>query len=448
MDLYIPKDLTEERALSISKALPGSRNKDCLQAAKNITNKNAYAIPPFGTIQYPNLIDWDDNRSRAYSRLIHGFTFLGCLTDAFVNTGDIKYLEKGMALIKDWIGKHTYETKKETMAYHDETTALRLQYWQKYYIYAKGIVSNDEIEILEERMWITAALLEEDSFHSTGTNHGMFQDIALLLFSIYFEGEQKDLCNRYKNISVTRLKDYFKFVFTKDGVHKEHSPSYHLLIVSNIKALVDWMEEIDQAIAEEFSNIYLKAMDYATYIIRPDGYLPPICDTEAKLVRNGSARKLFDSEEYLYSVTSGEKGIPPQETDKVFPEAGYAIFRDDWNNKEDATYVLFAAAYNTNYHKHSDDLNLYIYSKREIITEAGPNGYNYKDPFTKYAYSSFAHNTLIVDGIGLPRTDGNYEGVYLSDYKIAQDISEATGINRRYEGVEHKRRVVYKKWLC
>lgn len=113
--------------------------------------------------------------------------------------------------------------------------------------------------------------------------------------------------------------------------------------------------------------------------------------------------------------------------------------------KEKATYVLFTAAYNADYHKHSDDLNVYIYSDGEIITEAGPNGYNYQDSFTKYAYSSFAHNTLIIDGKGLPRTDKQYDKVYVSDYCISKDEAEATGVNLRYEGVKHTRNVKYPK---
>lgn len=156
-------------------------------------------------------------------------------------------------------------------------------------------------------------------------------------------------------------------------------------------------------------------------------------------------KDLYESDQYLYVVTKGKKGKAPTEDDKVFPKSGYAIFRNDWSKEEKATYVLFTAAYHVDYHKHSDDLNLYIYSNGEIITEAGPNGYNYKDPFTEYAYSSFAHNTLIVDGKGLPRTDRQYEKVYLSDYEINKDKVEATGINLRYTGVEHSRTVSYMK---
>jgi hypothetical protein len=445
--LFVPPNLTYEQVEAALKVLPGSRNKDYMAAANNIVNNNAYTLPPFGTTKYQKLIDWEDNKSRSYLRLIHGHTFLGCLTEAFRETNDPKFLIKGLDLINDWIKSNPYETKQGTMAFHDETTALRLQYWLRFYIFAAKSLELKQLESLKQAMWNTAELLSRDFFHSTNTNHGMFQDVALLLFAEYFYWENQTKCHFYREIALRRLKQYFTSTFTVEGVHKEHSPSYHMLVASYIKMLLGWMEKakIGEDAISEFYDIYKKSEEFSIYIIRPDGFFPPICDTEAKSVAESSYNKLYDSDEFMFAITKGAVGKPPIENDKVFIESGYAIFRDDWGKKDKCTYVLFSAAYNTNYHKHSDDLNLYIYSEGEIITEAGPNGYNYQDPYTKYAYSSFAHNTLVVDGKGLPRNDGNYDKVYLSDYKISSNTVEATGVNLRYQGVKHTRNVRYLK---
>lgn len=443
MELYIPAGMTVEKVQAILTVLPGNRNKDYVKAANLMIEKNTYMIPPFGSSSYSNLINWNEQRERGYLRLIHGHTFLGCLIAAYNDTGDMKYIKKSIELIKDWINNHSFELHQHSMAFHDETTALRLQYWLRFYIFTRQVLSEEEIILLEKSMEDTAKLLSEDFFHATNTNHGVFQDRALLTYASYFKGENPSL-EKYIKLAVTRLKDYFEKVFTEEGVHKEHSPSYHLLVASNIKKLANWMKEFDKEVSLIFNKIYKKTEEYAIHIIRPDGSLPPICDTEANLVGN-NYKDLYESDQYLYAVTKGKKGKAPTEDDKVFPKSGYAIFRNDWSKEEKATYVLFTAAYHVDYHKHSDDLNLYIYSNGEIITEAGPNGYNYKDPFTEYAYSSFAHNTLIVDGKGLPRTDRQYEKVYLSDYEINKDKVEATGINLRYTGVEHSRTVSYMK---
>lgn len=446
MQYYTPDNLTYQRVEGIINALPRSRNKDYLNSAKQIIDNNVYLLPPFGRVKFPHLIDWKDNRSRSFSRLLHGFTFLGCLTDAFIETKNPIFIEKSLELINDWIKIHNYEVHKETMAYHDETTAVRMQYLLRFFIVTREyLLIRDSKRILNE-MEITAKLLLSDKFHATNTNHGMFQDIALLLYGLYFTEKKGDIYSNYISVAVKRLKDYFEDTFTTDGVHKEHSPAYHLMVASSIKRLVVWMEDIDSNIAESFKQILANTESYSTHIIRPDGYIPQIADTELKPIIDTSYKNLYSSDSYKYAVTSGREGIEPNEESIVFKDAGYAIFRDSWCLKEKATYIVFMAAYNANYHKHSDDLNLLIYKDGEIISEAGPNGYNYKEPHTRYAYSSFAHNTLIVDGISLPRVDGKFDQVYIEDYSLDNpDMPWVTGVNNRYEGVTHKRKVIYQK---
>ncbi|RWZ59152.1 alginate lyase family protein [Halobacillus fulvus] len=429
----------------IYKALPGSRNKDHMKSADLILDQDTYMIPPFGVFEYPNGIEWDEESSRGFLRLLHGHSFLGCLTAAYESTGEFKYLNKAKKIVLEWVEQFDYEHSKNSMAFHDETTALRLNYWIKLHMLLnyEGSTEKEDIKLLERNMWETADLLSMDYFHSTNTNHGMFQDISLLFFSLYFNDDQ--VCPDYKKLAIKRLRNYFSAVYTEEGVHKEHSPSYHLLVTSNLKKIIEWFGGIAPDIIQEFSSLYSKTETFSTAMIKPDGYLPSIGDTEAVKVLKTGYRSLYTSEEYLYAVTGGKQGLPPEQTDFVFQDAGYAIFRNDWSKKEEDTYVLFSAAYHGDYHKHSDDLNVLIYSDGNLLTDAGPNGYNYKDPFTEYAYSSFAHNTLLVDGKGLPRVDKQEEKVYMDSYHLSPDESSASGVNSRFEDVTHQRTVKYNK---
>lgn len=447
LNIYIPSSLSLEQLQVLISALPKNLEDDVRFIANQMIAENTYTFPPFGVKKYQNtdVIPWEDeeNSSRSFLRLMHGHIFLGYLTEAFRLTGDHIYIDKGLHLILDWIAHHSFEEKQNTMAFHDETTALRLQFWLKFYIFTRDKLAERDRMVLEETMQETAALLANEDFHSTNTNHGMFQDLALLLFALYFENTIQE-CHSYKDLAITRLKNYFMHIFTNEGVHKEHAPAYHFLVAMYVRD-ISKLITITTGYSQSFMEFYEKAEEYATYIIRPDGFLPPISDTEPKKIQSSEYAKLFESPLYLYAVTSGEQGEAPVQTDKVFLESGYAIFRDDWLKKEEATYVLFSAAYHTKYHKHSDDLNLYIYSNGEIITEAGPNGYNYQDPYTEYAYSSFAHNTLVVNGQGLPRLDQQYNKVFLSDYHLSSEVSEVTGVNERFEGVKHIRNVKFEK---
>lgn len=69
------------------------------------------------------------------------------------------------------------------------------------------------------------------------------------------------------------------------------------------------MKEFDKEVSLIFNKIYKKTEEYAIHIIRPDGSLPPICDTEANLVGN-NYKDLYESDQYLYVVTKGKRKSP------------------------------------------------------------------------------------------------------------------------------------------
>lgn len=418
-------------------------NKDYLLAAENITKKGLYSIPPYGVMNFGNSIDWGDDSTekRSFMRLLHGHFLISDLIEAFKNTTNSEYLYKGYEMIQDWIEKNPFENSASAMAWHDETTARRLINWIAFFDESRRILAKDNIACLFENIKKHAELLNTDNFYSKNTNHGMFQDEALIVYSDYFfciEGSQG-----LKQIACSRLKQYFDFIFSNEGVHLEHSPGYHELIAYNLLKYSNYFKNLDRSFGEYLLKKYNQAAKFATYIIKPDGFLPQIGDTQ---MMKPSSKLWIDDIGYKYAVTMGKEGAPPKETDIVFPESGYAIFRDSWTKNECNTYVLFMAAYHTDYHKHSDDLSLWIYaSGGDIILESGPYGYNYKDQFTQYSYSSFAHNVLIVDNKGLPRTDGKYYATKIVDYMITEHKCSVTGVNERYKDVKHTRTIEYLK---
>ncbi|MFQ8600385.1 MAG: heparinase II/III family protein [Oscillospiraceae bacterium] len=101
------------------------------------------------------------------------------------------------------------------------------------------------------------------------------------------------------------------------------------------------------------------------------------------------------------------------------------------------------AAYHTKYHKHCDDLSILVHKGGDILVEAGCNGFDYKDPMTRYSYSCFAHNTLVVDDASLPRVDGKYDCVYIEDGSTGDEASFVSAVNKRYHDTIHKRRADY-----
>lgn len=440
------KKLYNNETINIIKPyLAKNRNKNYIEVSEDIVNNQKILINPFTFIINENIEEeWinTEKYSRALLRLLNGFTFLGDLIAAYTETGDEKYLKKSTEILNKWLQVISYDKHKDTMAYHDETTALRMEYFLSLLINGIKDLDEQEIDIIIKELKFMAELLASDEFHAEKTNHGMFQDLALLKYAIIINDDVES--EKYIRIATTRLKEYFDFVYTSEGIHKEHSPSYHMMVTANLKRYLNLLKAVNLEcnLDSDINMILKKAEEYIIYITRPDGCVPNISDTEKKRL-DLIYPNLFTSEQYKFALTSGKEGKAPIEKSKVFKESGYAIFRDDWNKKEKAAQVIFTAAYHTGYHKHTDDLNLLFYDEEDILVESGANGYNYKDPFTKYAYSSKAHNTLTVLNNQLPRTDGKFNKVKILDYKICDEYSEVIGENDRYEDVNHKRRVIF-----
>lgn len=402
-------------------------------------------------IDFTNGINWEyaegvnDANQNSFLRQLHALFFVNDLSTAYKETDNEVYIKKGYNIIMDWHENNPFDNPKHRMAWHDEGTARRLTVLINFFHSGKTVLTDQQKKDLFKIIVFHAHLLTEGSFYSANTNHGMFQDKALIIFSKYFY--DIDGFQSYYELAVDRLNSYFNLFISKDGVHLEHSPSYHEVIAGYVKSVGTTILNFgDEDKASIFLNIYENMATYATHVIKPDGHWPLISDTYE--VDNPPYSGIWeDNPEYQYAVSSGAVGGKPNETNMVFPEAGYAIFRDSWSNGVDGTYVFFIASYHTSYHKHSDDLSLWIYSNGEdIINESGPYSYLLTESTTKYAYSSYAHNTLIVDDEGLPRVDEKFEKTYMKEYNLTNEIlPQATSVNERYDGVRQERTVKYDK---
>ena len=97
---------------------------------------------------------------------------------------------------------------------------------------------------------------------------------------------------------------------------------------------------------------------------------------------------------FLYAPQA--KGEPPQETSRLFPEKGAAIFRTGWT--ADDAILNFRAGANHN-HNHADQGSFLLRAfGEELASEAGFAGY-YKDPYyLPYFTQAAGHNTVLVNG--------------------------------------------------
>lgn len=357
----------------------------------------------------------DNLHDRGLLRLFHGLIFLHDFCSAYEKTKDRKFLWTGLSLSDDWIS--TFGSDLQPPVHHDETTAVRLNSLLRLKILAEG--EGIVCELLSHFLQSEAILLESDSFHATGNNHGMFQDLALLN---YFEYIGVESVSESAKVVSQRLLKYFKDSFTSEGVHKENSPAYHLMTHRYLKNVLSYSAfTITQEDAASLQRISLLAEEFGSAVTLPNGILIPWGDT---------ARV--------------KSPYQPSLMNMVFEKSGYAVFADTFrgqNGRRIDVRCGFRASYQADYHKHSDDLSVFIFANREVLTDSGAFGYNYNDERVKYAYSTRAHNTLTVPAEELPRIDGKHHLVKILKIDIDGAHPVVEGMNSRWSTVRHRRQL-------
>ena len=434
-------ELLSRMAGVVSARLPMGSGSAGLDRATRFLQRGVLDTVEHGRVEDLNAA-WSETAPRSRARFLHGFLFLSDMR-ALLENGDEQQVRRLsvqiVALLQEWQQRFPLGRTDHPMAYHDETTAQRLIHVFAVLPLLAGIDHGDR-EWVENFLAETGELLSSDGFYAGLNNHGMFQDIGLMAFAAL--GTWSDPHKRvgYFEKANARILGYFRACFTSEGVHVENAPNYHVLVARYVKEHHDLLERIGSDDAPPLAELVRSATRYATHAVMPTGSYPLISDTQPTHLP-AVARNVFQDAGFLFAATRGLHGSRPQQRVIALAESGYAIYRSSWGDPE-ATYVLFQAAYNSGYHKHSDDNSLWISSGgHDLLTEAGPNGYDYADPLTQYAYSQFAHNTVIAGGRSTPRHDERMRDVSMDVHEVRDDGFRVTGRNGRLAGAVHERTV-------
>lgn len=381
---------------------------------------------------------WDPSRPRSQLRWLHGFVFVGDWVrswDVLTESEKTDLTNGARALLKEWDERFHAWPKGDPMAYHDETTALRLRSLAALH---QSPMGEQLMSPLSGLMDTTAKILAREDFYAGLNNHGMFQDGALLTYGglVLLSGESP---RPESETAWRRAAHYAAASFCSDGVHNEHSPSYHLLVSQKLAQFAELAAAMGLEPSPTVKRVLATAASFATHATTPQSRFVPLGDT-ARGPISPKAVSAYDSEEFAWAVTHADGRVPAARA-AVFPESGYGAFRTSWEGR-DAAYVMVANAYNGGYHKHSDELNVYLEADGiAILDDSGPYGYDYKDPLVSYAYSSHGHNTLLVDGRGLPRHDGSMDKTWLTDEGSTSNELHVTATTTRFDGVRATRTV-------
>ncbi|MEA3475260.1 MAG: heparinase II/III family protein [Candidatus Cloacimonadota bacterium] len=311
--------------------------------------------------------NFDSNSHELYA---HSLIILWDLLVVHQQNYNNEYLHKGHDIIITWINNNKrFNPLLTRYAWEDHSTAKRtiaiLIFLDYYNQYIK--VDDDFREKVELYCANALFFLKNPQNYSFKHNHGIFQDIALLLLCIH--NSNPNIRQKYCELAAKRFERQVLFCFSPNGVHLGNSPGYHFLVTQKCKDFVRFSGGII-SLDSDVKDRIKKADLNKKFFVMPNHKLAPIGDTNSsKNIGNVYSESPF----FMYDSL-----------------AGYEIYQDIKNN-----YLFFRTQSILPNHLHNDVLSFLYYNKDgEIISETGFLNYtNSKERL--YTKSFQAHNTIM-----------------------------------------------------
>jgi hypothetical protein len=359
-------------------------------------------------------IDWSfkDEASRSHNYHLHALDLIDPLLAAHSAGGtDHPYLEHALAVAMDWVENHPSPDApgRSPMAWYDMAVGLRA--YRLAYVYDEtrrlGVGTETQRAALRASLEAHRANLVEDEHFAAHSNHGLYQASGQLAMA----RRLADMPGMEAAAQQARERLYAAVTaqFTPEGVHREHSPGYHLRVLETLSGA----ERAGLLDTPELQKVVADAREAMSWFVKPDGRLINIGDT--------------DESRALPALL---KGLSP-EGFKAFPKSGYVVARSP------GFYFAQTLAYHSRTHKQADDMS-FVWGEhgRDVLIDAGRYGYRgrtqpgsdlwkkgfwYGDPNRVFVESTHAHNTVEIGGESYNRREEAPYGSALIDAALTYD---------------------------
>ena len=361
--------------------------------------------------------EWSElhTSTRNFRYKMHSWVMLDTLLSADEKSEENKYLDFAVNIAYDWIKNFILQQKTDEFAWYDMAVgqrATKLPYMLFRLIQNKApkelifhFILACEIHIVE------LSQRERIAVHS---NHGLFQIAGLiaLVRSLPWLKISKDSYS----VAIEVMREMLNDHFSVDGLHKEHSPEYHLFMVNHLSSFLEsgWLEDIPELV-----ELVSKVEEASHWMQNPKMEVIPLGDSKNSLA----------SLDRWHAISKKLKiGL------KVFHHGGLAI--QNTSSKKGKSQLVFSAQFHSRQHKHADHLNvLYYLNGHPLLVDAGTYTYQYDLPERIYCESTRSHNTVEIDGL-------NYSRFRQDSFGSCLDFVEEIGDCTIFSGKVHHKHLV------
>jgi hypothetical protein len=425
-------------------------DQSSLQFANLIMDNKIFLFKIWEPYSFEGSLTWteDPYKDKTWKFYLHCLRMVSFLTNGYEMTKDLRYLRKAEWFINSWM-EHNPSPEKNVSewAWSGHGTANRLlnliYFWTEY---KESPLYQSDFEEKFINLLQTHGEFLADQKNYEDYNHGIFQDQALIELTVFFK--QLKGSKTWREIAISRLLSRFNKDVSLSGVHKEHSPAYHVVVHHLFMSIKDFMDYHSISYPTNFSKTLYLMQDYLAYITKSNGYLPLVGDTGLSNALNSIEKKHILNEHWSYRSSKGKEGKKPNKSFLAYLDSGVALFRTDLNKDfSNKLFWFFSSAFNSLIHKHADDLSFELqYKNTDFIVDSGKYNYKESDEYRKYFRSVFAHNSIAVDGKTYPLSREQIGKSLLFDsYEHKNTYFLVQGCHELYQGVKIYRTMIQLK---
>lgn len=331
-------------------------------------------------------VDWRkyDNETRNLRYKVQSMLVTDSLLRADSDKRNKRWYKPCLRYFRDWVSTFIVKGETDDFLWYDMAVGQRAS--KLSYIIRRAIEEKENYNYIAP-MIVAADIhikelmnAEKLALHS---NHGLFQMAGLLALGklLPFMNKSQDAIIFAKEKIMLMLEGHF----TPEGLHKEHSPIYHMYMTNYIQSILK-SELLNDEV--DFQILSDKAVSNASWMIMPDENILPFGDSAPEYILRRA--------DFPVNIENG-RPTPPSGF-KNFANGGLVIssHHDDFGNPSE--YFAFNASFFSRQHKHSDDMGFQFYHKgKSLMSDAGTFTYQYDQLERIFVESTRAHNCLEID---------------------------------------------------
>ena len=358
------------------------------------------------TKQLPGDIDWHEGfeEDREWIFFLNRMLWLPALGRAYRQTHDSRYAAAFVAQMEDWFKDNPLPRWKDENSPSWRLIEAGRRLWDSWIETFQLFADAPEVP-LEFKIRMLQSIHDHGQFLAhfrTRFNHLLVESDGLLYAACAFPEFKRAAV--WKGVATERLNVEMARQILPDGAHAELAFGYHLLCLTHfyfpVKLASRELLELPPGYVEKLHAM----IDFLLFTLKPDGRLPLINDTNEMDVSAFLADLLqtYPRADLRFAASRGAQGEPPDTTSIAFPYAGYYVMRSAW--APESRYLIFDAGDYGGFHGHEDKLSFELSAfGTPMITDAGAYAYTGDEAFRAYFVSTWAHNTVVMDGMGQNR---------------------------------------------